>query len=234
MICLFSSCAKESQTSSSSGVKVGSLSRFISIDNYLYVLNDQNLQTYDISNPSQVNLVSNLGLSRGLETIYYLQNTLFIGSETGMKLIDITNRSKPQFIAEAIEIRQCDPVVAIDSIAYSTRRSGPRCGNSANVLIVYNVKNLSQPIKLNTITLKSPYGLDYKDQVLYVCDENQIIIYNISNPTLPLEKARIKQGGVSRFSDVISYNNSLFVYHDRGLSIYDITNPLDPIYLSNI
>ena len=233
LIAIFTGCSKEA-TSSSSSVKNGSLTRFISVDNYLYVLNNSSLHTYDISNPLDIKLIHNMYIENGLETIYYLKNSLFIGSQGGLKIIDISLRDNPRILSESQEIRRCDPVVVRDTIAFSTRKGGDRCGTSSSVMIVYSVKDLTKPVRLQTIEMKSPNGLDYKENILYVCDENKILVYDYTNPRSLVLVTTREINGISQFNDLIVYDNNLIAYTNQGIALFDLIDIKNPKYLSSI
>ena len=64
----------------------GSMARFTSFGNNLYILKDWELKTFDISNNS-LSETNSISLDRQSETIFPSENHLFIGTTTGMLIM---------------------------------------------------------------------------------------------------------------------------------------------------
>lgn len=200
----------------------GSLARFTISNNHLYVVDNRQLHTFSISdqqNPVKVN-VTDIGFD--VETIYVWKDKLFIGSRDAMYVYSIADPGAPSLLGTASHVRACDPVVANDSIAYVTVRSGSTCGGDINALYVYDLKNVLQPVQRNVVTLNNPMGLGIKDNTLFVCDAGRgLRIYDISSPYYPTQLALVTG---ETFYDCIPDGDLLFCMIDGGVAIYDIAD----------
>ncbi len=232
------SCAKEGADGLSADFggttgKAGSLSRFTIVGNYLYAVDQTSLNIFNITNPSNTVKVATQGIGFDIETIFPYNDKLFIGSSSAMYIYSLANPAAPQLISQVQHFRSCDPVVANDTVAYVTLRGGTRCAGNVNALMVYNITNIIQPRLVTQINLNGPFGLGYIDNGLYVCDGNDLRVYNIANSNNPVPVTTITNTD-EKFYDVIPYGNLLIAYIDHGVALYNITNRLQPILLSKI
>jgi len=232
-------CTKEmaSANGAASTGAGGSTARFTIAGNYLYVVDNLSLKAFDISSNTTPVYKSKTEIGINIETIFPYQDKLFIGSSSTMYIYSLSDPSRPTQLGKAeYTIRMsCDPVVARDSVAYATLRSTGRCGGSQSTLVVYNIKNISSPILMNTVFLTAPYGLGIKNNSLYVCDgQNGIRVFNITNAYDPVRVSEIRASNTT-FYDVIPYANILIAQVNDGFILYDIgTNPMQPAFLSRI
>ena len=223
---VFYACEKQSDvavspSTSSTGIG-GSMARFTIVGNYLYLADDRSLKVYKISNGAVPQFVQSVPIGNSIETIYPYNNQLFIGSQLGMYIYSLTDPENPSKLGQALHVRSCDPVVAKDSFAFVTLRSGTRCGTATNALYTYNVKNVMAPMPIDTLLLPTPAGLGYKDTTLFVCCENSgLAIINIKDAKNPFIKKYITS---NTFYDVIALGNTLVCMVKTGIDLYDITD----------
>jgi hypothetical protein len=228
------SCSKDSSVSpgsNQSGVG-GSLARFTVAGNYLYIVDNSNLHTYNISNASTPVFESSIVIGAGTETIFPYKNNLYIGSQTGMFVYSIASPGNPTYLGQASHVRSCDPVIANDTAAFVTLRSGSGCGSPNDGLYIYNTTNLFQPQLIKTVDIATPYGLGLKDNVLYVCGgSNGLTVVNVANIYFP---QIIRVVNDYDFRDVIPYQNLLICYVTDGIALYDISNAQNPVLIKKI
>lgn len=168
----------------------GSLASFAISGNYLYTINDQQLVTYDISNPENTITVEQVYVYDGsetkitnLETIFPYGDYLFLGANDGMYIIDITTKSSPQFVSCYEHVVSCDPVVVQDSIAYVTLRKDNSCFQETNELHVVDISDLENPKEIKTYyNFEAPYGLGISGDMLFICDNNMLKVFDCSDP----------------------------------------------------
>ncbi len=212
--------------------KGGSLARFTISGNYLYLVDDNNLKVFQITDPQNSILVKTVPLRFGIQTIYPYKDKLFIGAIDGMYIYSIANPVDPVLLGEARHTRSCDPVVANDSTAFVTLRGNQPCGPVEDGLYIYNIKNITSPVLLNKQLIPTPHGLGLQDSVLYVCQKsNGMSIYNVSNPQTPTLRKTLT-GKI--FEDVICYDGLIICYVSTGIAIYDISNLTSPVLLSEV
>jgi len=220
-------------TSASGGTGAnGSLTRFITYNNYLYIVDLQNLKSFDISNPGTPVLKQTTSVGFNIETIFEYQGTLFIGSNNAIFIYGLSNPEKPDRISQFnYFIPGRDPVVAIDSVAYSTTKNFFGGGGNLNIV---NIKNINNPISMGAINMASPNGLAVNQRALYVCNGNNgISIFDRSNPynlVLSQEFDAINEN----FFDLIVRGNLMICYVESGIVLLDVSNPLQPNYISSI
>lgn len=239
-VTLFSGCTKDSGSTDSNSLAAGgggtgtagSLSRFVIVGNYLYSVDMQQLNIFNISDPANTSKVATQPIGFDIETIFPYGDKLFIGSSSAMYIYSLANPAAPQRLSAVSHFRACDPVVANDTIAYVTLRSGTRCFGTVNALLVYKINNIANPIQVAQVNMDGPYGLGYSGNGLYVCDGQNLRVFDIANGASPMAKPSINT--TEKFYDVIPYGNLLICYIDNGVSLYDITNRLAPVFLSKL
>jgi len=232
------SCSKEMTSADGASAGAGgSTARFTIAGNYLYVVDNLSLKSFDISSNTAAVYKSKTEIGINIETIFPYQDKLFIGSSSTMYIYSLSDPANPTPLGKAeYTIRMaCDPVVARDSVAYATLRSTGRCGGSQSALVVYNIKNISSPQLMNTFFLTAPYGLGIKNNSLYVCEgQNGIRVFNITKAYDPVQVSEVRASNTT-FYDVIPYGNILIAQVNDGFILYDIgTNPLQPAFVSRI
>lgn len=214
------SCEKSEGFNGSSGVG-GSMSRFAIGDGHLYVLTEQTLRVFQLDENDKPILISNVNIQDVIETIFYLNNTLFIGSQNGMYIYDVSSPSRPVQLSVYSHITSCDPVVVSDSIAYVTLRSGSECGGGQNLLEVIDVSNLRAPSILSSYNLEHPYGLTVAGDYLLVCQGDAgLSVYQRGETDLtPFQSF----DGIDSY-DVISIENVAIVTGADGIYQLDISD----------
>lgn len=200
----------------------GSMARFSLVDNYLYLVSAQSLQTFDVSTPETPLRVSDAYFAWGtsIETIYPFRDKLFIGSTTGMFIFDISTSGQPQYVSGLAHFRSCDPVITDGDYAFVTLRTGTICGGiQESELQVVDVRNIQQPVVVSRVAMKEPYGLGLSGASLWVCDgEEGLKIIDVTDPLKPSLKRVI--GGINPF-DVIPLNEIMIVSAKEGIFLYE-------------
>lgn len=234
-VLLLHSCSKSSDAASSSlsagNSTGGSLARFTLVDNYLYTINNQNLKTYNVSNPASPVLENTTTVGGDIETIFPYKDKLFIGSSRAMYVYSISNPAKPQKTSQvAYVVIGCDPVVANDSLAYSTVRNPGGTGSILNVIDIKNIQAATIVNRRNFAT--SMYGLGLVDTALYICEHRAgLKIYSLTNSAFtPTLRKELNDG--ETYYDVIPSGNLMFTWIEGGNSILNITDRMNPVLLS--
>lgn len=201
----------------------GSTARFAISGNTLYTVNTRSLKTFDISTPGKPVAQSITAIGNDIETIFPKDDYLFIGSQSGMFIYDISNPSAPMRVGHYEHVVSCDPVVANDDYAYVTLRSAMngQCRRGINQLEILDISNPAFPQIISQKPMKSPRGLGIDANLnLYVCDEG-LVHFDVTQPNF------IKQLGVYPMDgalDVIPVGNRLFVIAQDGFYQYELVN----------
>ncbi|MDR1558039.1 MAG: hypothetical protein LBS88_13570 [Tannerellaceae bacterium] len=207
----------------------GSMARFTISGNNLYTVDQNTLKTFDVSRAETPKYLEGKEqyLDFGVETIFPMDTLLFLGSQTGMYIFNITRPDFPQQLAHVSHITACDPVVAYGRYAYVTLNSeNTWCGQSANELRIYDLSNIYKPQLIHTESgFKHPKGLGIDGNKLFVCD-NGLKVYDVSNPAQPLwidDITGIPEAiGIDSY-DVIPLNGTLLLIGANGLYQFDYT-----------
>ncbi|MEY4885399.1 MAG: hypothetical protein RL151_708 [Bacteroidota bacterium] len=202
----------------------GSMARFGLKDDRLYTISWSDMKVFNTSVPSLPFYVKTVNFSQGdIETIFPYKDRLFIGSQTGMFIYDITDLDNPKKLGQFTHARACDPVVADDTHAYVTLRSNNRCAGFLNQLDVLDINNLSSPKLLKTYTFTEPAGLGKDGNLLFICDgKDGLKILDASKPTDIKPVKTIT--GMEAF-DVIAWKGIAILTAKDGLHLINYSNP---------
>jgi len=219
--------------SQSSGVG-GSMGRFTIKNNYLYIVQESDMNVIDISKLNNPKPITTINVGWGLETIFQYKSNLFIGSQTGMYIYGLADPTSPDRLSLFSHLTSCDPLVVDDNFAYVTLRSGNLCRNGNNQLDVIDISDLTGPTLVKSYNMSNPHGLGIDDKVLFICDGNAgLKIYNASDPL------KIKDNNIAVYSevnayDVIPLDGILMLTATDGIYQYNYSDLEDIKFLSKI
>jgi hypothetical protein len=217
LIILAGSCSKNnsSQNDGPSAGVAGSMARFAITNDHLYTVSDHSISAYNLSDATAPAKRVTKSLGFGIETIYPKGNTLFIGTQTGMKILDVTQPDNPNVLSNFVHWRSCDPVVANDAYAYVTLRTGTTCFGGINELQVLDIANLKQPKMVKIYPMTKPHGLALDGKNLFICDAG-IKHYDATDPANLILKRTITSGA----EDLIANDGILMAIGPDGLTQY--------------
>lgn len=204
----------------------GSLARFKIVSDYLYAVDNSKINVFNIANLEAPTKVNESYVTWEAETIFHVQDKLFIGSRTGMYIYSISNPASPEYLSHIEHSRFCDPVVVSGNYAFVTLRAGSVCVDGANFALssrleVINIEDIYSPFIQETYALDEPYGLGTKGDFLFICDgDSGLKVYDktdVSSLTL-----------IATFSDVNAYDviplgDKLLMIGDNKLTQYTYT-----------
>ena len=226
---LLFSCTKDSSstTFNPSTGKSGSTARMIVVGDYMYVVDNKNLKTFDISTPNNPISRSSIEVGFGIETIFPFANYLFIGSTDGMYIYNINNPAIPVLAStgRVDHFRSCDPVVANSNYAYVTLNTlNTECGNSiiVNELQIVDIQDVLHPQVINQMQLLGPKGLGLAGSNLFICDKDLgVLVFDLTDPEIP---SIIDTLTGFTANDLIPDNGNLLVVCNDGLRQFDYSN----------
>lgn len=221
------SCGEDSGVSPESPISVtdggdgqgGSLATFTLKGDYLYVVDESDLNVFNIEVPDNPVLVNNVRVGFNIETLFGFKEYLYIGSRNGMFIYSLDNPEFPVELSNVSHFTACDPVIANDSNAFVTLHSNTNCGNNINVLEIYDIRNITQPVLISSRNLFYPKGLGLFENFLIVSDD-EIKIFDITNPQNSQFETSINQ----EVFDVIVRDNLLIAIGVNGLYQYQLEN----------
>ncbi len=211
-------CSKDSSgTESFSGTGLaGSTARFSINGNSLYTVNSTELKIFSIANGAAPSSLGTFKLGQNIETISSRDNQLFIGSQNGVYLVDVTVPSSPSLLGLVRHVLSCDPVVPDGNKAFVTLSSNTGC-RGINQLDILDITDIQNATIVKSYPMDSPRGLGVDGNYLFVCD-NGIKMYDKSNIFNLIEKD-YKLGVPA--NDVIADNNILIVTAEDGIYQYN-------------
>ena len=213
-------------TMSAAGVKssgtAGSMAGMVLMNDHLYAITEMHsLGIVNVSNAATPTLDTSFFAGYDLQTIFPFNGKLFLGSAVGMFMYDVTDPQHPVSLGTFTHGRACDPVIADGHYAYVTLHAGDGCGGDANELHVIDITDMQNSQLVKTYQLTKPTGLSKDGNLLFVCDNTEVKVYNAANPgNLQLLK---KITGNEPY-DIITGNNKAIVVCSNGLYQYDYSN----------
>ena len=206
-------------TSSEGAVgKGGSLARFMIVEDYLYAVDNQKINIFNIQNLAVPAKVKEEYVGWGIETIFNRNEYLYLGSTNGMYIYDIKSLGNPVFVSRIAHVNACDPVVVDEKYAYVTLRSGNLCGETDSVLEIIDITNKAKPVKIKSYIMENPYGLGIKDQLLFICDGTAGL--KVFNKTDVLNLQMTNQFKNINTFDVIPLDDKLLLVGENTLFQY--------------
>ena len=200
----------------------GSMAGMVLINDYLYAITEMHsLGIVDIGNAPVPKLDTSFFAGYDLQTIFPFEDKLFLGSAVGMFMYDVSDPQHPASLGEFTHGRACDPVITDGHYAYVTLHAGDGCGGDANELHVIDVNDLLHTHLIKTYPLTKPTGLSKDGDLLFVCDNTAVKVYNAAAPdALQL----LQQITSNEPYDIIAANNKAMVVCDKGLYQYDYSD----------
>lgn len=228
---------KTSVSTSGSGTEFGvggSMARFGQYDRYLLVLkNSWQISTFRVTSTGKIDWQSDWNVGWSIETMFLRDDVMFIGSQSGMFIYDISELPILNQLSQFMHFTACDPVIADDKYAYITLRTGGACGRGQNVLEVVDVQDLTEPKRVKTYQLKNPNGLGKDDDLLFICDgDDGLKVFDASQPEVHLPIMAHFEN--IHAYDVIPMGTVLFMIGDDGFYQYDYTDIQNITLLSKI
>ncbi|HLN52317.1 MAG TPA: hypothetical protein VK212_01330 [Lentimicrobium sp.] len=207
----------------------GSMAGFTISDNFLYALHNNALKMFNIGATPGMTTGGELYMEAMVETLFPYENKLYMGTQTGMLIYDISNPGSPTYISNFQHIKSCDPVVIEGGYAYVTLRTGTVC-NGENSLLVVDVSSPANPFLVKSYPMFNPHGLGIDNKILFVCDGDAgLKIYDATDPQ------EIITNQIAHFSDIKTYDvipvdGLLMLIGADGLYQYDYSD-LDSLRL---
>lgn len=202
----------------------GSMARFTISDDYLYALDGSNLDIVDVSVQTQPQAKKEFAMSWDVETLFPHNQKLFVGSRSGMYILDLKTPDAPQMISQYQHVRSCDPVVVEGDYAYVTLRSGNTCEGFTNQLEVIDLKDLTKPTLVSVYPMTNPHGLGMDQGKLFICDGSDgLKVYDASDVTKISANQLAHYKNIHAF-DVIPWQQVAMVIGADGLYQYDYSD----------
>ncbi len=233
LVGILCSCTDDADSSSADSPQQdgqgGSLATFALKGDYLYVVDQANLNVFSLSNAAEPVAVNTVPVGFEIETLFSYQEYLYIGSRTGMFIYEVTNPEFPNKLSSVQHFTACDPVVANDTYAYVTLHSDTFCGNDINLLEIYDVTDVTAPVLVSSRNLVFPRGLGLFGDFLIVCDD-EIKIFDVSDPA----QSKLVNAIDKQAFDVIIQGDLLIAIGETGLFQYRLNASEETVTVTNL
>ena len=125
---------------------------------------------FSISEDYRPSRFARLDTGTQAETLFQLNDLLFVGSTTGMLMYDVSSPDNPDYINSIDHFRSCDPVVADSNYAYVTLRGGTNCFTETNELQIIDIRDPENLEVVARQVMFNPHGLAIHQDHLLGCD----------------------------------------------------------------
>ncbi len=150
----------------------GSMARFGIAGEYLYALDEGNMDVYSIATANCPEMKNEVYVGWSIETLFPYGDHLFIGASDGMYIFNNTDPENPYEESKFEHARACDPVYVSGERAFVTLRNGNiECDGFENQLDILDIRDLSNPVLIRSYNMDNPHGLSVTpNQKLFLCE----------------------------------------------------------------
>lgn len=219
--------------SSNAGIG-GSMARFTISGDHLYALDGSNLDIVNVSIQTKPEQKKEFPLAWDVETLFPYYDKLFVGSRTGMYIVDLANPEEPSIISQYQHLRSCDPVVVEGDYAFVTLRSGSTCEGFTNQLEVIDLSNLKSPQQVAIYPMTNPHGLGIDQGTLFICDGLDGLKAYDATDVKTISQNQLAHYKNIQALDVIPFQHVAMVIGQDGLYQYDYSDLKDIKLLSQL
>ena len=198
----------------------GSMAQYTIINGILYTLDAGKLTAYDIAtNSAKPTKVGDKFVGTDAETLFPYRGHLYMGSQNGMSIFDVSKPASPTLLSSYVHITSCDPVVVSGNFAFVTLRQETACRWGQNELHIVDVGNEFNPFLASTYNLLyNPHGLAIRNNTLYICDGSDgLELVDVSDKERPVRI--VEYEGFFAY-DVIALPEILIVTGKDGIRQY--------------
>lgn len=190
-------------------------------NNIAYVANGWiGLTILDVTDPSSPSEYISIDTEGNALGVYHMNDYAFLAcSEYGLVVIDVTPPSQASIIGSFFTGDGSSGVVVEENIAFIA-------GNYAG-LGIYDVTDPSNPSEI-TFTDTYNNGISFFENLVYLIDDDEIIIVDVSSPQNPFERGYEWLYGYSK-DLFIDWPYAYVAIGVDGVSIVDVNNPSNPI-----
>jgi hypothetical protein len=212
----------------------GSMARFTMAANHLYAVDASNLYVFNLDNPFAPAMQQSVGLGWNIETIFPYEDKLFVGSSTGMHILDNSNPANPVYATSFNHAFACDPVVVENDVAYVTLRTGNACEGSINQLDLVDVSDIYNPVLLKTYPMENPHGLGIDKGKLFLCEGDFGLKVFDASDINKIDENLIEHLDEIKAYDVIPFQSVLLLIGEGGFYQFDYSDINNIKLLSHI
>lgn len=200
--------------------------------NNMYIADNDNLVSYDISQPANPVETGREHMRAGIDTLYMYKQHLVVCQDNyyGTNVFDITagtfNQSGINWMWGS-----CNKVALNGDQAFVADKPGYSCtGESVdNSVRIFNISSTNTTVYAGSIAAQHVKSMVANEQTLYISDDNkELIIVDLA--TISAKNTVTSQG----YYQLQIAGNKLFARAMNSLDCYDITDPQNPVLISQL
>ncbi|MBC8192794.1 MAG: T9SS type A sorting domain-containing protein [Candidatus Marinimicrobia bacterium] len=181
------------------------------------------IQILDISDLTAPDSVGMLSMDYA-DALYILGDSMYVASSSwGLKQVDISDLTAPVLVNECKGGGYPVDIQAADTITYVAMR-GLGVG-------IFTYDEFFEPDMIALIEMDNPYRLHVEGELLFVLENYNLHIYDVSDPSNPVHTYSTDSGGIN---SVFCMANLLYVGGYPDLRIFDISDPYFPAQLGEM
>ncbi|MDP3973351.1 MAG: hypothetical protein Q8P92_00815 [Candidatus Daviesbacteria bacterium] len=219
---------------------------------YVYAGDGATLKIFDVTNPNSPVQISSISTTSTAQSVFISGKFAYVGTNSNagtcssttstgceLQIYDVSNPANPIFVGGADNGGNSTSVFVSGRYAYTVENGG--------VLRIYDISNPSRPLyiggsSMNALTVNSIF---VSGRYAYIarcfsglpelCDDGEMGIYDISNPTNPILIGKTIIGYTSDTNSIFVSGRYAYVGDSGGtLRIIDVSNPYSPTQSSTI
>jgi len=204
------------------------------IDNYIFTISN-GLQRFQIIDNSRIVPMEPVAVEGRPWSVKVFSDLMFVNG-VPFNIFDISDLEEPQLIA-TWEIGGFSDYAALDNYFYAVKKDQENW--SRDSLIVYDISDLENPIKVNSINIPAACDINIHNDVIFVSCDYQYSLFDLTNREEPEEISSGIYNGWDQF-DMYNFNvyfkdEFVYVFEDKlGIEILDISNPEEPVSRATI
>jgi hypothetical protein len=195
-------------------------------ERYLYLADEgeyysEGLKVVDISNPGEPAIVGSLRLSSCTKIIIH-DNLAFMGGNAPTNyIVDISDPFHPETIGSTYIPGITRGFASHGNYLYMSYDFG---------IVIVDISDVSEPVILDTLATGDQFGelLLYKGYLLAAMQTGLLVFDIATDPVSPTQVAYCP----CRAEDIKPYGNYLFVANYQGVSVIDMTDPVNPTVIA--
>ena len=200
---------------------------------YIYVVNENTVQTVNISDPSAPSVVSTVTNGGQQKDIAIANGHLFVTATNSnlVRAMSLSNPSTPVSVG-TVAVTGPGPIKIAGSYAYVLSNTG------SHTLKTINISNPAAMTVASSIDTVStfPFGLDIQDSYLYLISQGEtskLEIYSLANPASPVLVGSTNVNVNPTAIDVWGAYAYISTYGGGNIQVVSVSNPAVPVVGSN-
>ena len=216
----------------SSSTNVGGLTHIEVRGNLAYIINNNGLHIWDVSNNNNPFLLSSIGLESYPQDLYVAGNYVYVSvGASGLNIVDVRNSSEPTLVGSFDTYSVAVDSHIKDDVAY--------VAHSDDGLLMIDISNLEYPELIGQFETSSfNYDVKLKDSLAFItCWEDGFKIINVFDPTSPVLLSSLSSFNAWKLeiNNNYAYVEEIYPPNTSGnIKIINITDPYNPVEVSSI